>query len=147
MPCYSHLRRYLENYSLREVSKYGAFPGPYIPAFGLNTKRCRVSLHIQLECGKNTDQKKIRNLDTFHAVTLLHFSVRVKNLSISTNYLRKVFRHKSICIVSSCIYSLVFLTMMFSFFDMTFYLITDFFCKNKVHIMKFNQSVSQICSC
>ena len=36
--------------SLREVSKYGVFPGPYFPVFGTN------SVHIL----ENTDQKKLR---------------------------------------------------------------------------------------
>ena len=35
-----------------KVSKYGAFPGPYFPAFALNTERYSVSLCIQSECRK-----------------------------------------------------------------------------------------------
>ena len=35
-----------------KVSKYGVFSGPYFPVFGLNTKRCSVSLRIQSECAK-----------------------------------------------------------------------------------------------
>ena len=34
------------------MSKYGAFSGPYFPAFGLNRERHFVSLCIQSECGK-----------------------------------------------------------------------------------------------
>ena len=30
----------------------GSFPGPYFPAFELNTERYSVSLRIQSECGK-----------------------------------------------------------------------------------------------
>ena len=33
------------------VSKYGVFPGPYFPAFGLNAERYEVSLRIQSKCG------------------------------------------------------------------------------------------------
>ena len=39
------------------VSKYGVFSGPYFPAFGLNTERYFVSLHIQSECGKIQSRK------------------------------------------------------------------------------------------
>ena len=35
-----------------EVPKYGAFSGPYFPAFGLNTERYSVSLRIPSKCGK-----------------------------------------------------------------------------------------------
>ena len=35
-----------------KVSKYGVLSGPYFPAFGLNTERYSVSLHIQFNCGK-----------------------------------------------------------------------------------------------
>ena len=31
----------------REVSKYGVFPGPYFPVFGLNTETFSVNLRIQ----------------------------------------------------------------------------------------------------
>ena len=34
--------------------KYGVFSGPYFSAFGLNTERYSVSLHIEFECGKVT---------------------------------------------------------------------------------------------
>ena len=43
--------------SLREVSKYVVFSGPYFPAFGLNTERYGVSLRIQSECGKIRTRK------------------------------------------------------------------------------------------
>ena len=44
--------------SLRKKCSFRSFPGPYFPAFGLNTKRYEVSLRIQSECGKeNTDQE------------------------------------------------------------------------------------------
>ena len=39
------------------VSKYGVFPGPYFPAFGLNAKRYEVSLRIQSKCGKIRTRK------------------------------------------------------------------------------------------
>ena len=35
-----------------KLSKYGVITGLYFPAFGQNTKRYFVSLHIQSECGK-----------------------------------------------------------------------------------------------
>ena len=40
--------------SMREVSKYGAFSGPYFPVFGLNTEKY--------------GPEKTPYLDTFHAV-------------------------------------------------------------------------------
>ena len=43
-----------------------SFPGPYFPAFGLNTERY-VSLHIQSEWGKIWI-RKTPNADTFYAV-------------------------------------------------------------------------------
>ena len=49
------------------MSKYGVFSDPYFPAFGLNTERYKVSLHIQSECGKYGSEKT-PYLDTFHAV-------------------------------------------------------------------------------
>ena len=39
------------------MSKYGVFPGPYFPAFGLNTQRYGVSVRIQSECGKIRTRK------------------------------------------------------------------------------------------
>ena len=62
------------------VSKYGAFSGPYLPAFGLNTERYEVSLRIQSEWGKIRTRKNflfghfsysVRKL-LFH-ITQLHF--------------------------------------------------------------------------
>ena len=44
-----------------------SFSGPYFPAFGLNTERYGVSLHIQSECGK-IRTRKTPITDTFHAV-------------------------------------------------------------------------------
>ena len=40
-----------------KVSKYGAFSGPYFPAFGLNMERYEVSLRIQSECEKIRTRK------------------------------------------------------------------------------------------
>ena len=37
------------NFTAWKVSKYGVNSGPYFPAFGLNTERYFVSLHIQVE--------------------------------------------------------------------------------------------------
>ena len=43
------------------------FPGPYFPAFGLNTERYSIHLRIQYECGE-IRIRKTRYLDAFHAV-------------------------------------------------------------------------------
>ena len=43
------------------------YSGPYFPAFGLNTERYGVSLHIQSECGKMRT-RITPNTDAFHAV-------------------------------------------------------------------------------
>ena len=40
-----------------KVSKFGVFPGPYVPAFRLNTETCEVSLRIQSEYGKIRTRK------------------------------------------------------------------------------------------
>ena len=40
-----------------KLSKYGVFSSPYFPAFGLNTERHGVSLHIQSECGEIQTRK------------------------------------------------------------------------------------------
>ena len=45
------------------------FSGPYFPAFGLDTERCRVCPRIQSECG-NMRARKSPNTDTFQAVAL-----------------------------------------------------------------------------
>ena len=44
-------------HTVRKVSRYGVFSGPYFPAFGLNTERSSVSLRIQSECGKIRTRK------------------------------------------------------------------------------------------
>ena len=41
----------------------------YFPAFGLNTERYGVSLHLKSECWKMRT-RRTPNTDTFHAVTL-----------------------------------------------------------------------------
>ena len=51
-----------------------SFSGPYFPAFGLNTKRCGVSLRIQFKCGKIWT-RKTPNTDTFHAVVVFSFTI------------------------------------------------------------------------
>ena len=47
-----------------------SFPGPYFPAFGLNTERYGVSLRIYPECGKIWT-RETPNMDTFHAVVII----------------------------------------------------------------------------
>ena len=44
-----------------------SFSGPYFPAFGLNTDRYRVSLHLQSKCRK-IRTRKTSNTDPFYAV-------------------------------------------------------------------------------
>ena len=43
--------------TMREVSKYGVFSGPYFPAFGVNTVRYSISVRIQSECGEIRTRK------------------------------------------------------------------------------------------
>ena len=50
----------------------------YFPAFGLNTERYGVSLHIQSECEKIRTRKS-PNTDTFHAVTVVKFILNKMN--------------------------------------------------------------------
>ena len=51
------------------MSVYRSYPGPYFPAFGLNTEKYEVSLRIQSECGKIWT-RTTPNTDFFHAVTI-----------------------------------------------------------------------------
>ena len=46
-----------------------SYSGPHFSAFGLNTERFSVSLHIQSECEKMRT-RITRNTDTFYAVTV-----------------------------------------------------------------------------
>ena len=59
-----------------------SFSGPYFPAFGLNTERCRVSLHIQSEWGKIWTRKKS---------VFGHFSRSVREMNCSLNQLVQYF--------------------------------------------------------
>ena len=52
--------------------KYGVFSGPYFSAFGPNTERYFVPLHIP-NAGKYGPEKT-PYLDTFHAVYIQHFA-------------------------------------------------------------------------
>ena len=54
------------NHCLKSVS-IRSIAGPCLPAFGLNTERYRVSVHIQAECWKIWTRKS-PNTDSFHAV-------------------------------------------------------------------------------
>ena len=49
-----------------------SFSGPYVPAFGLNTKIYRVNLCIQSKCGK-IPIRKTPNTNTFYAVGVFLF--------------------------------------------------------------------------
>ena len=48
-----------------------SYSGSYFPAFGLNTERYSVSLHIQSKCGK-VRTTITSNRDTFYAVLSIH---------------------------------------------------------------------------
>ena len=54
-------------WALGKSARILSFFSPYFPAFGLNTKRYRVSLGIQFECGK-IRTRIIPNTDIFYAV-------------------------------------------------------------------------------
>ena len=54
------------NWILRKKCPHRSYSGPHFPAFGLNTERCGVSLHIQSECGK-TQSRITPNTDNFPA--------------------------------------------------------------------------------
>ena len=53
--CFANVHHCVKSVSIR------SFSCPYFPAFGLNTERYRVSLHIQAEYGENRDQKNSEN--------------------------------------------------------------------------------------
>ena len=69
-------RRWKVIFTVWKVSKYGVFSGPYFPAFGLNTERHGVSLHIQAKCEKIRTRKN---------TVFGHFSRRVSNLHYCTS--------------------------------------------------------------
>ena len=52
-----------------------SFSGSYFPAFGLNTDRYGVSLHIQSKCRK-IRTRITSNTDTFYAVTKFNIDLR-----------------------------------------------------------------------
>ena len=67
--------------SLREKCPYSELKyGPYFSAFGLNTGRYGVSLHIQSECG-NIRTRINPNANTFNAVYIIfkHFYRKTKS--------------------------------------------------------------------
>ena len=51
-----------------------SFSGPCFPAFGPNTERYFVFLHIQSECGKKRT-RKTPNTGNFHTVEQIHISI------------------------------------------------------------------------
>ena len=61
-----HIYIYI-NISLRKKCPYSGYFVPHFSAFGLNTERYGVSLHIQSECGKMRT-RITPNMNTFHAV-------------------------------------------------------------------------------
>ena len=58
------------------------YSGPHFPAFGLNSERYRVSLHIQSECGKMRT-RRTPNTDTFHAVSISRFKYTMEQVPLS----------------------------------------------------------------
>ena len=52
------------NHCVKSIQTQRAFSGPYFPAFGLNTKRYFVSLHIQSKC-RGYGPEKTSYLDVF----------------------------------------------------------------------------------
>ena len=68
---FKRLKHYVKSVRIR------SFPGPYFPAFGLNTERYGVSFRIQSECGKIRTRKS-PNTVTFHAVIV---NVVIKTLT------------------------------------------------------------------
>ena len=49
-----------------KIVRIRSFPGPYFPAFGLNTEIYSIILRIQTDCGKMQTRKTL-NTDTFYA--------------------------------------------------------------------------------
>ena len=97
--------------------------GPHFPAFGLNTKKYRVFLYIQSECGKMRT-RITPNTDTFYAVLkfrvplnltssiyrLLYVSNTVSTGSAITNIIKRFWfigYWMYICLSSSCLYRLL----------------------------------------
>ena len=48
-----------------------SYSGPFLPAFGLNTERCSVSLRIKSECGR-IRARITPNKDTFYVVGVIY---------------------------------------------------------------------------
>ena len=61
------------------ASKLFVFSVPYIPIFGLNTKRHGVSLCIQSKCGK-LRTRKTPNTDTFKEVLSFEITEQIHPL-------------------------------------------------------------------
>ena len=101
--------------TLREKYPYSVCSGTYFPAFGLNTERYRVSLRIQSECRKNTDQKNSKH---GHFSRSVIDKVRLFFICKGTLRSRKfiaAFDHSSLNFVAECIL-LFFSKSSFSFF-------------------------------
>ena len=63
------LNNYLKDFHCVESACIWSFSGPYFHAFGINTERYRVSLHITCKCGKIRTRQTL-NTDTFYVVLL-----------------------------------------------------------------------------
>ena len=88
------LRDKLGNHCVKSV-RIRSYSGPHFPAFGLNTERYGVSVHIQLECGKMRT-RITPNTNTLYAenmyFVLICFPIYdVMNFKISLSFLFKPF--------------------------------------------------------
>ena len=73
-------------YTAWKVAKYGVYPGPYFPAFGLNTEKYFVSFRIQSECGKIRTRKnsvfgQLSRSVIFSSLSKISFEVQDSALS------------------------------------------------------------------
>ena len=73
----SSSKNYYEIMPLRQVSKFGAFSGPYIPAIQFNIKICWANLGIQCECKKIRTRKNSGFNKLSHSVHYGWFKIKL----------------------------------------------------------------------
>ena len=92
------------NWILRKKCPHRSYSGPHFPAFGLNTERCGVSLHIQSECGKM--QSRITpNTDAFPAFGYIFNPVKWRNKNkVKKSSKIRYYQKTCFCAIFECYY-------------------------------------------
>ena len=85
----------IHDYHCVKSVRIRSYSGPYYSAFGLNTERYSVYLHIQSECGK-VRTRITPNTDTFYVVFY-------EKIAVSTQALNTMTKLKNINVLSKII--------------------------------------------